>query len=75
MSYLKSRAVADSLGVSYYRLFELLRSKRLAPPRKDSSGDYVWTQDDVQRARLALKGRHRKASSPIPDGQETRHAV
>jgi hypothetical protein len=62
MSFLKSRAVAQALGVPYHRLFELLRSGKLTPPAKDSSGDYVWTSEDVERARLALgAGRKPKA--------------
>jgi hypothetical protein len=57
MSFLKSRVVADQLGISYYNLFELIRSKHLTPPDKDSSGDYVWTPADVERARAALADR------------------
>jgi hypothetical protein len=62
MPYLKSRAVATELAISYYRLFELIRSGKLTPPGKDSSGDYIWTPEDVDRARQALAvGRRRKA--------------
>ncbi len=57
MAFLKSRVVADQLGISYYNLFELIRSKRLQPPAKDSSGDYVWTPADVERARAVLAAR------------------
>ncbi len=60
MAYLKSRAVADQLGISYYNLFELIRSKHLTPPDKDSSGDYVWTPADVERAREAVAARARR---------------
>jgi hypothetical protein len=61
MGFFKSRAVAEALGVPYYRLFELLRSKKLAPPPKDSSGDYCWRPQDIERARRALKaGRQRR---------------
>jgi hypothetical protein len=54
ITYLKSRAVADLLNIPYYRLFELLRSKRLTPPAKDTSGDYIWLPEDVERIRTAL---------------------
>jgi hypothetical protein len=64
MAFLKSRAVADQLGISYYNLFELIRSKHLTPPEKDSSGDYVWTPADVERARAALAGRPRLLRHP-----------
>jgi hypothetical protein len=55
MSFLKSAAVADLLGVPYWRLFDLLRTRKLTPPAKDSSGDYVWLPEDVERARAALR--------------------
>jgi hypothetical protein len=32
----------------------MLRSGRLEKPAKDSSGDFVWTEDDLQRARRVL---------------------
>lgn len=61
MPYRKSPAAAKELGISYYQLIGLLRSDRLAPPEKDSSGDYVWTDGDLERARQALRaGRRRK---------------
>jgi hypothetical protein len=54
MPCLKTPAAADALGVGYWRLIGLLRSKRLPAPQKDSSGDYVWTPQDVERARQVL---------------------
>jgi hypothetical protein len=64
MPYLKSRALADQLGITYYRLMELMRSGKLKAPQKDSSGDFVWSEDDVQRAREALAmGRRRKTGA------------
>jgi hypothetical protein len=47
-------AVADLLGIPYYRLVYLLKARRLVAPAKDSSGDFCWTADDVERARAAL---------------------
>jgi hypothetical protein len=61
MSFLKTAAVADLLGVSYYKIIELLRSRKIPAPQKDSSGDYVWLEGDIQAARAALAaGRNRK---------------
>ena len=54
MPCLKTPAAADALGVGYWRLIGLLRSKRLPAPQKDSSGDYLWTPEDIERARQAL---------------------
>jgi hypothetical protein len=65
MPYLKSRAVADQLGVPYWRLFDLIRSRRLVAPDKDSSGDYVWTSDDVERARQALAATRRPRAEVV----------
>ena len=40
--------------MSYWRLFGLLRNGVIQPPGKDSSGDYVWLPEDIDRARKAL---------------------
>jgi hypothetical protein len=56
MTYQKTPAVADALGISYSRLINFLRTRRLNPPQKDTSGDYVWTPEDVERARQVLAG-------------------
>jgi hypothetical protein len=64
MPYLKTSAAADLLGIPYYTLAALMRSRRLLPPSKDSSGDYVWTPDDIDRARAALAARRRRRRQP-----------
>jgi hypothetical protein len=51
---MKTPIAAQTLAVSYGRLMALLRSGKLAPPAKDTSGDFVWTADDLARARAAL---------------------
>jgi hypothetical protein len=60
MSYLKSPAAADALGVTYHRLIGLIRFRKISPPERDSSGDFVWGKSDLERARKALAGRKRK---------------
>jgi hypothetical protein len=69
---LKTREAARWLGVSYWRLVSLLRCDKLTPlPQKDSSGDFVWFPEDLERARAALKiDRRRKAHHPHPEGAE-----
>jgi DNA-binding transcriptional MerR regulator len=59
MAFFKTKAVADLLGITYHRLFELIRSNKIPSPQKDSSGDYVWTEQDIERARHALAARRR----------------
>jgi hypothetical protein len=63
MTYQKTPAVADQLGISYTRLINLLRTRRLIPPQKDTSGDYVWSLEDVERARQVL------AATPARDSR------
>jgi hypothetical protein len=63
MSFLKTRSVCERLNVPYYVLFNLLRNGRLAPPAKDASGDYCWSEEDVERARLALVARRRSCGA------------
>jgi hypothetical protein len=50
-------------GASSWRLVSLLRSDKLSPPpQKDSSGDFLWFPEDIERARAALLiDRRRKA--------------
>ena len=65
MAFFKTPAVADLIGVSYYRLIGLLRSRRLAPPQKDTSGDYVWSDGDLERARQALAAKNRRKPEAV----------
>jgi hypothetical protein len=61
--YLKSPVAAQRLGVSYHRLVSLLRYRKIDLPAKDSSGDFVWSEKDLQAAREALEnGRQRRAA-------------
>jgi hypothetical protein len=50
----KSSAAAKELGISYYRLFGLLRAAKLPAPAKDTSGDYIWSDHDLEAARQIL---------------------
>jgi hypothetical protein len=52
---IKSPQAAQQIGCGYYRLMSLIRDGRLTPPSKDSSGDYIWGPEDVERARFALR--------------------
>jgi hypothetical protein len=53
----KTPAAARELGTTYHRLIGLLRFGKITPPGRDSSGDYVWSQRDLERARRALEGK------------------
>jgi hypothetical protein len=41
-------------------LSNLLRHGHVTPPVKDSSGDYVWTDADLERVRAVLAARHNR---------------
>jgi DNA-binding transcriptional MerR regulator len=74
-TYLKSSVVARQLGVAYSRLFALIREGKLVPPAKDSSGDYVWTEQDVEAARQALASRGRRRAQAPDAGRPGEAAV
>ncbi len=64
---LKSPAAARALGVTYHVLRGLLRFDKLNPlPQRDSSGDYLWFPEDMQRARQALARQRSTPSRPTP---------
>jgi hypothetical protein len=64
ISYLKTAVAAERLDVPPYRLTNLVRYRRIPAPPKDSSGDFLWSPADLERARQALAaGRRRKGVS------------
>jgi hypothetical protein len=71
VTHLKTREVLAVLGgVSYYRLVSALRGGKISPPpAKDASGDYVWTEEDVDRARQALARDGRKERKAARQGK------
>jgi hypothetical protein len=66
---IKTREVSKILGVSYHRVINLIRFFKIAPPRKDSSGDYVWDDQAVQRAWEALNGSRRGVACRRKSGE------
>jgi len=64
--YLKSMQVAQQLGINYWRLVYLLRSDKIAQPKKDASGDLIWSARDVQKVRKVLE---------LNDGRPTKYAT
>jgi hypothetical protein len=53
----KTPVAARELKVSYNTLINLIRFDKITPPDRDSSGDYAWSDEDLQRAREALASR------------------
>jgi hypothetical protein len=62
----KTPVVARELQVTYHRLIGLIRYGKITPPGRDSSGDFAWTDEDIERARRALLSTRK--------GQEANHA-
>jgi hypothetical protein len=60
MTYRKTPIAARELGIPYHTLIGLLRYNKMAPPDRDSSGDYVWTEKDMERARKVLAAMHQR---------------
>jgi hypothetical protein len=59
----KSRAAIRALGCSYDQLTGLLRRGRIPEPAKDESGDFWWSEADLERARQALAAGRRRANA------------
>jgi hypothetical protein len=60
MLYCKSAEVCRLVGIPYSLLISLLRHGKLAPLAKDSSGDFVWCDDDIVRLWKAVTHSRRK---------------
>jgi hypothetical protein len=62
-SYLKTRKTSGAaavLGEPARVLSELIRHGRIPRPARDDSGDYIWTEEDIERARIALAARRKR---------------
>jgi hypothetical protein len=54
MPFYKTPVAADLIPCTYTQLVGLLRYRKIEPPQRDSSGDFIWTEADLDRARKAL---------------------
>jgi hypothetical protein len=61
----KTQDTARELGCSGELLYGLIRRGRMPRPGKDSSGDLVWNDGDLEAARAAIRARYsrRKAGA------------
>jgi len=55
LTFVKTPVAAQYLKIRYTRLMSLLRHGKIASPKKDSSGDYLWTDADLAAARQVLE--------------------
>jgi hypothetical protein len=50
----KTREVCERLGITYYQVMAVFRARKMQRPPQDSSGDYVWSESDIETLRAAL---------------------
>ncbi|MCF7958553.1 MAG: hypothetical protein K9M57_08920 [Phycisphaerae bacterium] len=65
-----TKAVGKLLGIRPARIQAALWNNRFAPPEKDCSGRYAWTDEDIRRAAWVLLKRD---VSDLLDSQEVAH--
>ena len=53
--YRKTPVAAREVPAPYSRLMSLLRLNKIPAPIKDSSGDFLWSDEDIARAREAIR--------------------
>jgi hypothetical protein len=77
MNVRKSTVAIKELGITYARLVSLLRARKVAPPQKDTSGDYLWTDADLESVRQAMTidRRRKEARTPTNTRQVTSDVV
>jgi hypothetical protein len=51
----KTRQVCEVLGTNVNKIWAAMRSGKLGPPAaRDCSGDFLWTEQEIEAARRAL---------------------
>jgi hypothetical protein len=59
----KTTVAVRELGTTYHKLIGLLRFNKIPAPLRDSSGDYLWSDEDLERARHALAARRKAVTA------------
>ena len=58
--HLKTRQVAQLLGVSLNTVYRWLKQERISEPLRDADNNYrLWTAEDVERIRQELSAEKR----------------
>lgn len=71
-TYRKTPVAVEEAGTTYTKAMSLIRTRKMAPPAKDSSGDFIWGDEDVERLRQALLSVRRPRKAAV--SQEAAHA-
>jgi hypothetical protein len=65
MRFIKTSVAVIELETTYHKLIGLIRFRKIDPlPARDSSGDYLWTDADLDRARAALTAMRQRREVP-----------
>jgi hypothetical protein len=64
----KTPLAAEVLGISESHAHYLIWSKKIRPPQRDSSGDFLWSASDIAAAREALKVDRRRKTPSVAEG-------
>jgi hypothetical protein len=67
---LKTRDVCRIHNVPPLRIRHLLAAGRIPAPSKDSSGDFIWQEDDVARLLEAVPPRRRQIPASVHAGPQ-----
>ncbi len=70
-NYRKTTVAARELGATYSQLHNLIRNGKLVPPPKDTSGDLIWGDEDIERARQALATRRPRRRKAVTEAAST----
>jgi hypothetical protein len=62
---MKTIQAVKYLNTTYHKLIGLLRYDKIPLPAKDCSGDYIWSPDDLERARQALDAMRRPRAEEV----------
>jgi hypothetical protein len=57
--YYKTPQACRMLGRTYNQIMTAIRHGHIEPPPKDSSGDYIWTDETIESVRQVLDARPR----------------
>jgi len=53
-------------GCTYWRLVSAMRGGKITPlPARDCSGDFIWSDEDLERARAALQTDLRRKKAKV----------
>jgi hypothetical protein len=63
MNKRKTTVACRELGVTYDTLFSMIRRGHIQPPEKDSSGNYWWSDADLEAVRQCLTTRDRRRAN------------